>query len=104
MFFCLMLRRPPKSTRTDTLFPYTTLFLSMSITGYTYDAKVGLHETEVSVHHHVDGAYPSNVWIMVKSGLSHNSAILSLDNAEHMAAALLESVAALRELAAKEAA
>src|SRR3546814_6972663 len=83
MFFCLMLRRPPKSTRTDTLFPYTTLFLSMSITVYTYDAKVGLHETEVSVHHHVDGAYPSNVWIMVKSGLSHNAAILSLDNAEH---------------------
>src|SRR3546814_15537650 len=23
-----MLRRPPRSTRTDTLFPYTTLFLS----------------------------------------------------------------------------
>src|SRR3546814_5345566 len=23
--FCLMLRRPPRSTRTDTLFPYTTL-------------------------------------------------------------------------------
>src|SRR3546814_1295584 len=27
MFF-LMLRRPPRSTRTDTLFPYTTLFRS----------------------------------------------------------------------------
>src|SRR3546814_9605346 len=27
-FFCLMIRRPPKSTRTDTLFPYTTLFRS----------------------------------------------------------------------------
>src|SRR3546814_7325639 len=25
---CLMLRRPPRSTRTDTLFPYTTLFRS----------------------------------------------------------------------------
>src|SRR3546814_9100853 len=24
--FCLMIRRPPRSTRTDTLFPYTTLF------------------------------------------------------------------------------
>src|SRR3546814_12776431 len=24
-----MLRRPPRSTRTDTLFPYTTLFLSL---------------------------------------------------------------------------
>src|SRR3546814_8248605 len=28
LFFFLMTRRPPKSTRTDTLFPYTTLFRS----------------------------------------------------------------------------
>src|SRR3546814_17998845 len=28
-FFVLMIRRPPRSTRTDTLFPYTTLFRSM---------------------------------------------------------------------------
>src|SRR3546814_19799668 len=27
--FFLMIRRPPRSTRTDTLFPYTTLFRSM---------------------------------------------------------------------------
>src|SRR3546814_6051762 len=29
-FFFLMIRRPPRSTRTDTLFPYTTLFRSTS--------------------------------------------------------------------------
>src|SRR3546814_5947462 len=28
MIFLLMIRRPPRSTRTDTLFPYTTLFRS----------------------------------------------------------------------------
>src|SRR3546814_10943742 len=28
LFFFLMIRRPPRSTRTDTLFPYTTLFRS----------------------------------------------------------------------------
>src|SRR3546814_5181385 len=28
LFFVLMMRRPPRSTRTDTLFPYTTLFRS----------------------------------------------------------------------------
>src|SRR3546814_18228559 len=28
MFFFCMIRRPPRSTRTDTLFPYTTLFRS----------------------------------------------------------------------------
>src|SRR3546814_12566015 len=26
MFFFLMIRHPPRATRTDTLFPYTTLF------------------------------------------------------------------------------
>src|SRR3546814_18416647 len=30
-FFCLMIRRPPRSTRTYTLFPYTTLFRSGQI-------------------------------------------------------------------------
>src|SRR3546814_6244164 len=30
--FFLMLRRPPRSTRTDTLFPYTTLFRSPAST------------------------------------------------------------------------
>src|SRR3546814_19740039 len=29
IFFFLMIRRPPRSTRTDTLFPYTTLFRSL---------------------------------------------------------------------------
>src|SRR3546814_2863728 len=28
LFFFLMIRRPPRSTRTDTLFPYSTLFRS----------------------------------------------------------------------------
>src|SRR3546814_15533166 len=28
-----MIRRPPRSTRTDTLFPYTTLFLSLELAG-----------------------------------------------------------------------
>src|SRR3546814_5809849 len=30
-FFVLMIRRPPRSTRTDTLFPYTTLFRSVDL-------------------------------------------------------------------------
>src|SRR3546814_9462420 len=32
-FFFLMIRRPPRSTRTDTLFPYTTLFRSYRAAG-----------------------------------------------------------------------
>src|SRR3546814_13057736 len=39
-----MIRRPPRSTRTDTLFPYTTLFRSFSLTMvgpviYTYGTE-----------------------------------------------------------------
>src|SRR3546814_4699224 len=30
-----MIRRPPRSTRTDTLFPYTTLFRSLRLDGAT---------------------------------------------------------------------
>src|SRR3546814_12832888 len=33
LFFFLMKRRPPRSTRTDTLFPYTTLFRSIAGAG-----------------------------------------------------------------------
>src|SRR3546814_19217653 len=35
LFFFLMIRRPPRSTRTDTLFPYTTLFRSRNGCGTT---------------------------------------------------------------------
>src|SRR3546814_4521222 len=33
LVFFLMIRRPPRSTRTDTLFPYTTLFRSHNVNG-----------------------------------------------------------------------
>src|SRR3546814_12669470 len=48
MFFFLMIRRPPRSTRTDTLFPYTTLFRSdldlekMQDDYFVLNARVGL--------------------------------------------------------------
>src|SRR3546814_1914500 len=35
-----MIRRPPRSTRTDTLFPYTTLFRSMIETLLAWDRKL----------------------------------------------------------------
>src|SRR3546814_9522532 len=34
LFFFLMLRRPPRSTRTDTLCPYTALFRSLGVRLY----------------------------------------------------------------------
>src|SRR3546814_15201655 len=39
LFFFLMIRRPPRSTRTDTLFPYTTLFRSIAVPEMLYMAN-----------------------------------------------------------------
>src|SRR3546814_13333002 len=43
VFFFLMIRRPPRATRTDTLFPYTTLFRSY------FDWQPVLHLSEDQV-------------------------------------------------------
>src|SRR3546814_15050280 len=52
-FFFLMIRRPPKSTRTDTLVPYTTLFRSPQSIGLDAvfaigGAEIPLPATKVS--------------------------------------------------------
>src|SRR3546814_9303184 len=50
-----MIRRPPRSTRTDTLFPYTTLFRSIGValsniyTKAIPGAKVSVQPTKASV-------------------------------------------------------
>src|SRR3546814_17151520 len=49
MFF-LMIRRPPRSTRTDTLFPYTTLFRSSGLAGAVGVHFVDQHGDVVGVH------------------------------------------------------
>src|SRR3546814_4923282 len=44
-----MIRRPPRSTRTDTLFPYTTLFRSGLIASAAFAMASGLSAPSVSV-------------------------------------------------------
>src|SRR3546814_18180778 len=56
-FFFLMIRRPPRSTRTDTLFPYTTLFRTvqggaafahhLAILGEQPAQAIGLHRAKL---------------------------------------------------------
>src|SRR3546814_17787707 len=47
--FFLMIRRPPRSTRTDTLFPYTTLFRSHQdgVVGRLLPLRYGLDEDDL---------------------------------------------------------
>src|SRR3546814_8631040 len=49
-----MIRRPPRSTRTDTLFPYTTLFrsfLAESLADFFPDLTNKLFESRVAIFH-----------------------------------------------------
>src|SRR3546814_5002861 len=48
-----MLRRPPRSTRTDTLFPYTTLFRSTDFYGFGY-----LLSTLIAIKAHDKNIFP----------------------------------------------
>src|SRR3546814_18114071 len=50
LFFFLMIRRPPRSTRTDTLFPYTTLFRSLSGIALAFDHGLSCHARRASRH------------------------------------------------------
>src|SRR3546814_16756267 len=43
--FFLMIRRPPRSTRTDTLFPYTTLFRSLRLRDQ--HARLGFSDDQI---------------------------------------------------------
>src|SRR3546814_2840375 len=54
-----MIRRPPRSTRTDTLFPYTTLFRSCAITsGAGSTVKAG-RRSPVDKQHFQNVAHPA---------------------------------------------
>src|SRR3546814_18925652 len=61
--FFLMIRRPPRSTRTDTLFPYTTLFRSLRfICGITSRAvRNGPFTFTASIRSNISGAVVSTV-------------------------------------------
>src|SRR3546814_15605716 len=52
IFFFLMIRRPPRSTRTDTLFPYTTLFRSAACILLHAHALSGSHRLPCRLDYH----------------------------------------------------
>src|SRR3546814_15960349 len=70
-----MIRRPPRSTRTDTLFPYTTLFRS--------DAADHQADHRDRAHHHLEDAL--GLLVLAEQLLRHHQLIIGL-----AAVALLE--------------
>src|SRR3546814_13694102 len=49
LLFFLMIRRPPRSTRTDTLFPYTTLFRSAAAAAAPADFEGTMQQVVISL-------------------------------------------------------
>src|SRR3546814_19532698 len=75
-FFFLMIRRPPRSTRTDTLFPYTTLFRSADylVCGHNHLPEIrNVNEGNRSVLY-----LNSGDWIENRSALEYNGGTWSL--------------------------
>src|SRR3546814_3968712 len=82
-----MIRRPPRSTRTDTLFPYTTLFRSIPFgapngngTGWTHQSWCRLRDSNPRPPDYKSGALPAELsrpWIAVRSE-EHTSELQSL--------------------------
>src|SRR3546814_1623090 len=59
--FFFIIRRPPRSTRTDTLFPYTTLFRAKAL--------IALYAAEADFEFRiVDADHPENVEVVQSAG------------------------------------
>src|SRR3546814_7803797 len=75
-----MIRRPPRSTRTDTLFPYTTLFRSILLPNPNAQARDyigGLNLTEAEFRLIKTDLSPESRRFLVKQG--HDSVVVELD-------------------------
>src|SRR3546814_15127501 len=68
-----MIRRPPRSTRTDTLFPYTTLFRSVVGAG-----KIQLLRQLLQI----DGGLAQALQLFLDHGLALRDSLLQLDGIE----------------------
>src|SRR3546814_561330 len=76
-----MIRRPPRSTRTDTLFPYTTLFR------FVFEAKLALRQKRRAVFAALKSEPPvtkdgHRLTVMVNAGLRDDVAALDLTGAD----------------------
>src|SRR3546814_5784300 len=81
-FFFLMIRRPPRSTRTDTLFPYTTLFRSrwfhLSVRSSVLAAPIREKDGGDIVVEHDRGSIRVAAWQFGTRSEEHTSELQSL--------------------------
>src|SRR3546814_19966019 len=79
--FFLMIRRPPRSTRTDTLFPYTTLFRSSNAIVYAKDQRtigIGAGQMSCVVSAKIAGLKAEEAGLVVPRSEEHTSELQSL--------------------------
>src|SRR3546814_1606225 len=84
-FFFLMIRRPPRSTRTDTLFPYTTLFRSRAAIGAVMEGGriIGVEQivdaaVNFEIAAHGEGGADPGERIAIERSEEHTSELQSL--------------------------
>src|SRR3546814_5297754 len=73
-----MIRRPPRSTRTDTLFPYTTLFRSERFLGIDDDIREGAADIDAERMRPRHGVSPSVAITDASRSEEHTSELQSL--------------------------
>src|SRR3546814_13690158 len=93
--FFLMIRRPPRSTRTDTLFPYTTLFRSLSygeLAGERMKLGLLLHDPEEEQDCFSDNTHNSHYYDVegMRRSEEHTSELQSLMRISYAVFCLIE--------------
>src|SRR3546814_3387956 len=73
LFFFLIIRRPPRSTRTDTLFPYTTLFRSVE-TAFLENVPDTQADAERAIRGYCEEGYD----VIVATSFGYGPAVLAV--------------------------
>src|SRR3546814_1237274 len=79
-----MIRRPPRSTRTDTLFPYTTLFLSAQPCRLSRSARSARLSRRILDHHERVGKRSEEHTSELQSLMRNSYAVFCLKKKTHM--------------------
>src|SRR3546814_13939448 len=86
-----MIRRPPRATRTDTLFPYTTLFRSLGVNGA---GKSTIRRIMAGV----DKDFVGEAWVAEGATVGYLSQEPDLDPAKDVQGNVIEGLGPLKAL------